>query len=228
MSALAYETRIAARAEIATRAQSLHDLCNALAWLLFPRTKAVLNAIHVMAAPLATSERRGPARDAATLLDESGLVVACAEPELLERWRAHAWRDAFWSRREAGALRMRAVAIGHGLLAKCVTPFRAITARALVLPLAAEALPAEPFELAATLDAAAATHLAALGRNFTPRALLPLPIAALAGWDTEHLGSRLFDDIAVFRPLPGRDRREATRSADAHALAAAAAHATLT
>ncbi len=47
LSALAYETRIAERAEIVTRAGSLHDFCNALAWLLFPRAKATLNAMHV-------------------------------------------------------------------------------------------------------------------------------------------------------------------------------------
>jgi hypothetical protein len=33
---------------------------------------------------------------------------------------------------------------------------------------------------------------------------MPLPVAALTGWDAEHLGERLFDDGAVFRPRPSR------------------------
>jgi hypothetical protein len=200
VSALAYETRIFQRAEIVTRAGSLHDFCNALAWLLFPRTKSVLNAIHVNAERGGMPAIRGSARDAATLLDESGLLVACADAALLERWRAHAWCDAFWDMREAGAIALRAVVIGHGMLAKCVAPFRAITGRALVLPLGAATLPTDPFALAAALDTAAAAHLATWGSNSTARALLPLPIAALPGWDAEHLGRELFDDVAVFRP----------------------------
>jgi Protein of unknown function (DUF3025) len=199
-SALAYESRIVERAEIVTRAGNLHDLCNALGWLLLPRTKGALNAVHVNAERDGTPAIRGPARDAATLLDESGLLVACADVDLLERWRAHAWRDAFWERRVAGAIPLRAVVIGHGMLAKCVAPFRAITGRALVLPLAAATLPTDPFALAVALDTAAAAQVATWRPNFTARALLPLPIAALPGWDAEHLGRELFDDVAVFRP----------------------------
>lgn len=206
LSALAYERRIAERAEIVTRAGSLHDFCNALAWLLFPRTKAALNAIHVDALRPRRPQHRGSARDAATLLDESGVLFACVDAKLLDQWRAHAWREAFWDRREADALPARALVIGHGLLAKCVAPFRAITARALVLPRAAVDLPLEFPELSAALDAVAAAHLAALGASFEPQTLLPLPIAALPGWDTAHLGLRLFDDVTVFRPRRSRNR----------------------
>ena len=117
---------------------------------------------------------------------------------LLDQWRAHAWREAFWDRREADALPARALVIGHGLLAKCVAPFRAITAKALVLPLAAADLPLAFPELSAALDAVAAAHLAALGASFEPQTLLPLPIAALPGWDTALSVCRLFDDVTVF------------------------------
>jgi hypothetical protein len=90
--------------------------------------------------------------------------------------------------------------IGHGALAKCVAPFRALTARALVIPLAAAELPGGPQALAAALDAAAAERLARAGAVFAPADLLPLPIAAIPGWDAEQLGSRLYDDASVFRP----------------------------
>ncbi len=198
--ALAYERRIASTGEVATRPGNLHDVCNALAWLAFPRTKAALNSIHAAAAVADTGNDRDRRRDAATLLDESGMIVACADAELCELWRMHQWRAAFWDRRVAVAERMRSVVIGHGLLAKLVAPFRGITARVLVLALDGAALPADPALVAPVLDAAAAAAIDASGLAFAPEDLLALPIAALPGWDMEASGARLFDDTAVFRP----------------------------
>jgi len=199
-SALEYERRIAATGEVPMRPGNVHDACNALAWLAFPGTKAALNAIHAAAAVADTGNGRDRRRDAATLLDESGMIVACADAELLELWRTHQWRAAFWDRRVAVAHRMRAVVIGHGLLAKLVAPFRGITAKVLVSALDGAALPADPALLGAALDAAAAAAIDAAGVAFAPEDLLALPVAALPGWDMEASGARLFDDTAVFRP----------------------------
>jgi hypothetical protein len=198
--ALDYERRIATTGEVATRPGNLHDACNALAWLAFPRTKAALNAIHAAATVAATGNGRDRRRDAATLLDESGMIVACADAELRELWRTRQWRAAFWERRVAVAERMRAVVIGHGLLAKLVAPFRAITAKVLVLNLDGAALPADPAPLGAILDNAAAAAIDAGKLTFAPEELLALPVAALPGWDLEARGAGLFDDTAVFRP----------------------------
>jgi hypothetical protein len=199
-SALEYERRIAATGEVATRSGNLHDACNALAWLAFPGTKAALNAIHAAAAVADTGNGRDRRRDGATLLDESGMIAACADAELVELWRTHQWRAAFWDRRAVVADRMRAVVIGHGLLAKLVAPFRGITARVLVLPLDGAALPADPARLAGALDAHAAATINAGGVAFAPDDLFALPVAALPGWDMEASGGRVFDDTAVFRP----------------------------
>ncbi len=187
--ALAYERRIAEHGEIAMRENSLHDRCNALAWLAFTRTKAQLNAIHVRDAQAATPNARSRRRDAATLLDESGMIVACADATLLDGWRRHAWRETFWLRRADVARLLGAYALGHGMLARANVAHRALTAKALVLPLPA----ATPL---AELDAAAAERIAA---GLVPEDLLPLPVAALPGWDREGLGEALFDDASVFR-----------------------------
>jgi hypothetical protein len=199
-SALAYERRVATRGQIATRPANLHDACNALAWLRYPKTKAALNAMHVAFPMVEPDHGRVRQRDAATLLDESGMLVACADAGLVGLWNAHRWRDAFWDRRDDVVAGMRVVAIGHGLLAKLVAPFRAITAKVLVLNLDAAALPAGPSQLAAALDDAAAAAVSARGRAFAPEDLVPLPVAALPGWDAEGLGAGLFEDAAVFRP----------------------------
>jgi Protein of unknown function (DUF3025) len=199
-SAQDYERRIAERGEILTRPDNLHDACNALVWLAFPRTKAALTAIHVAAPRAGSGNRRDRSRDAATLLDESGMLVACADTSLVGLWTAHRWREAFRDRRDDVVASMRAVAIGHGLLAKLVAPFPAITAKVLVLPLAPAALPEGTAALVAALDAAAAAEVGARGAALAPADLLPLPVAALPGWDCEGRGAELFDDAAVFRP----------------------------
>jgi hypothetical protein len=74
----------------------------------------------------------------------------------------------------------------------------------LVIPLDPASLPDDSSASAARLDAAAAEQLKAYGPLFAPSALLPLPIAALPGWDPDRdcLGERRFDDASVFRPRP--------------------------
>jgi hypothetical protein len=200
--ALDYERAIAAFGEIATRDGNLHDAFNALAWLRFPRTKAALNAVHARAVEGPAANARSRARDAATLLDESGLLLACTDPALEALLRAHAWRELFWTRRDDVAAAFRPLVLGHGLAVKLLSPYRALTAHVLVLNLPrARVDPASPHgdaETAAILDADASAIIASAG--FGRDLLAPLPVAALPGWDTENLDERLFDDLSVFRP----------------------------
>ena len=188
LRALDYERAIAVRGEIATRGGNLHDAFNAMTWLRLPRTKSALNAVHVRAADTATGNARNRARDAATLLDESGLLLCCADAGLVALLRARAWRELFWTRRNEVVRAMRPLVLGHGLAEKLMSPYRALTAHVLVTGAAP----------AAAIDAEAATLVAMPG--FAPDALSPLPIAALPGWDVGASGESLFDDLSVFRP----------------------------
>jgi hypothetical protein len=194
-SALEYESSVARDAVVPTRPDDLHDACNALAWLAFPRAKAALNAVHVRAGAAPTGNGRDRARDAATLLDESGLLLACADASLVALLHAHRWRELFVARADDVVRHVRPFAIGHGLLAKLLRPYRALTAHVLVLPLAADRA------MAPEVDAAAAAAIA--GAGFHAAQFATLPVAALPGWDGEGLGERLFDDASVFRPPRG-------------------------
>ena len=197
-SALEYEQSIAREGCVATRPENLHDLCNALAWLVFPRTKAALNAAHVAGSVSATPNGRDRRRDAATLLDESGLLVACTDAAVLTAWREGRWRDAFGTRSDVAAP-LAALALGHGLLAKLTEPYRAITGRALVVAVNVARLPPDASGRATALDIAAADAIARRDGRLAPEGLLPLPVVALADWDSERLGDRRFDDASVFR-----------------------------
>ena len=158
---------------------------------------------------------RSRARDAATLLDESGVVVACADADLVGAWREHRWRDAFGDASRVGAS-LAACVVGHGVLDKLRAPFPGLTAKALLLPVAPSGLPREPEAQRADLDRRAAAWIVARGAAFAPDDLLPLPLAALPApaWQFPvdlplSADPRRFDDVAVFRPA----RRRATTAA---------------
>jgi hypothetical protein len=185
----AYEAHIARTGEVPTRANR-HDFLNALVWLAFPRIKARLNALQAAAlAAAGAGARRGPLRDAATLLDENGVLLATPRADLVDALRRHDWRALFVEHRAAWGTAIRPLAIGHALMDKLVTPYKAVTAHALALPVPADAPAAE-------IDAAAA---AALDAGLTPRALLPLPVLGIPGW-SDNACPAFYDDATVFRP----------------------------
>ncbi len=199
-TAIDFERRIAADGEVPLREGNLHDAWNARVWLGFPRTKAALTAVHVAAGRVAAPNARSPARDAATLLDESGALVACVLPGLLDHWRRHAWREAFGGPADALARRLVAVIVGHGILARLDRPFPGLTAKALVVALDPDTLPAEPALRRRALDLAAAARIADPALGFAPADLLPLPLIALPAWAPGGLGDARFADLSVFRP----------------------------
>ena len=99
-----YEPRCYLSGEVQTREDNLHDLFNALVWLIYPKSKAAINARHydaltrLAAAPEASS-MRGAVRDTSTLLDESGVIVVCADDELAGLLKDFQWKALFWQRR---------------------------------------------------------------------------------------------------------------------------------
>ncbi len=82
-----YEIRIASRREVPTRADSVHDLLNALAWAAFPASKWALTRRLAVAQRARLADRpwrlpgaRTRAHDRLALLDEGGILVAGAGP----------------------------------------------------------------------------------------------------------------------------------------------------
>lgn len=190
--AAAYEAHIAATGRVPTR-DNAHDLFNALIWLAFPRTKAALNARQ--AAELARDGvrgARGPVRDAATLIDESGLLLAadaaaCAALARLDwAWLFHARRDRWHSA-------WMPFAFGHALIEKLLTPYKGLTAVVLCLP--------TPAADRVSIDRTAAdwVQTAALA----PRLLAHLPVLGVPGWWHPNEDAAFYADPGVFRAPAG-------------------------
>jgi hypothetical protein len=178
-----YELHIAKTGGVPTRA-NLHDFFNALIWLSWPRTKARLNALQ--AADIerdGIGARRGALRDAATLVDENGVLLATDDARLIDALRAHRWHELFVERRAAWA-DVQVIVFGHALLEKLAAPYKAISGHALTVAAAGDL----DQRVAATLD-----------RTLAPRQLAPLPVLGIPGWHCGNGDPAFYTDAAIFR-----------------------------
>jgi len=196
-----YEVRIFETGEVQTRPESWHDLFNALVWVAFPRTKAVLNRHHCEEIRARRGERvRGTPRDVLTLFDEGGIIVAAADAGLQALLREFRWKELFWGRRAEVLRSMRFYVFGHAIYEKALEPYAGVTAKALIVDAAPGLLDAPLARQLAELDARAADYLSGTQALASTRNLSPLPILGIPGWDPANACGEYYDDGAQFRP----------------------------
>ncbi len=201
-SEMSYEQAIAAHAAVPTRVSgpgAVHDLLNALAWLCFPRVKAVLHQFQATAiARDGIGNARGRLRDGVTLLDENGIFLVVRDKSDASHLRQRAWHRLLYENRARWGSEICAVPLGHGLVERLVRPYPALTAhvRTFQMPPAWFALPR--FEQLCQLDRVAATRLRA--RPPLPGALDPLPVLGVPGWWAGNEDPAFYRDSRVFRP----------------------------
>lgn len=196
-----YEPRCFLKGEVQTRADNWHDFFNALIWLTFPRAKAAINARHyasLMAAPEGGASQRGSKRDMLTLLDESGVVVACADAELAGLLRDFQWKQLFWHQRARLNGGMGFYMFGHGLYEKALQPYVGMTGQGLILTVEPEFFHWPLSRRLAHLDDAVARYLA--GEGMSPRELTPVPLLGVPGWSRQSENQNFYDDSGYFRP----------------------------
>lgn len=185
-SARDYENRILETGSVPTRADTWHDVLNALVWLRFPRFKAALNAAHGTAITDEADTMRGRRRDALTVLDESGVWVMGRDASLFDLIVAHEWANLFVKRRAEAGAELRFIVVGHALLEKALAPYPSITGKCLWL--------------GGVTDDPDTAACAMLDNIETPRQLAPLPIQGVPGWDAANQRADYYANDAVFRP----------------------------
>jgi len=196
-----YEVRIYRRGEVQTREENRHDLFNALVWLGFPRTKAVINRHHFEQMRARRGEaRRGTARDVLTLFDEGGIVAACGDPRLAALLAAFQWKELFWERRAQVLRAVRFFVFGHAILEKALEPYKGVTAKALIIDVDEAFLSAPPDAQLGTVDARAADYFADSRSLASTRSLSPLPILGIPGWSADNESETYYEDAEQFRP----------------------------
>jgi hypothetical protein len=188
-----YELHIAETGEVETRPDNWHDLFNALVWITFPRAKATINSQH--AAILeergeAEAKRRSPERDALTLFDEGGVIVACADPSLTQLIAGFEWKELFWRRRAELEANMRFFAFGHALYEQALEPYLGMVAKTVFIPMV---------EGVAEADRLLAAHFADRSRFASPRSMAPMPVLGVPGWHPDTDRESFYDDPVHFR-----------------------------
>ncbi len=204
-----YEKRVFAYGKVLTRNRNWHDLFNALVWITFPKTKAAINRHHYREMQAREGgEARGAVRDALTLFDESGVIVASSDAGLTGLLTGFQWKDLFWKRREDVISGMRFHLFGHALYEKALKPYKGVTGKSIIVDISAKELERPLPQQLASLDA----HLS---RSFSDARSLaatedyaPLPILGVPGWTPENESERYYEDTQQFRPGRTRAREE--------------------
>ena len=196
-----YEPRCYLNGEVQTREDNLHDLFNALVWLTYPKSKAAINARHydALTRPATGSSERGAVRDAATLLDESGVIVVCADDELAGLLKDFQWKELFWHRRAEVQASTGFFLFGHGLYEKALHPYTGMTGQGLLLSVAQDFFGWPDSQQLAHLDQHLANYLAEPAHFCSTRELSPVPLLGVPGWSADNEDAAFYDNTAYFR-----------------------------
>jgi hypothetical protein len=196
-----YEQAVYDSGCVCTRPQNWHDLFNALAWCAFPRSKALLNRLHVdQLTRRDPSAGRGTVRDVLTLFDESGMIVACADPALARLLEEFRWKDLFVERRESVAASMSFHVFGHAIHEQMLDPFDGITAKAVVFEVDRGFFGLDERTRLKELDARTAEHFFRPQSLESTRNLQPVPVLGIPGWWPANEAAHYYDNTAYFRP----------------------------
>lgn len=199
-----YEQHIFCTGEVSTRENSWHDLFNALVWSRFPQLKVAMNALHFREKDTGRKGCRGKQRDALTLLDESGVIVASSHKEYLDALAGRDWMFVFRQNASAWQNEIKLFVFGHALLEKFPQPYKSLTAHALLLHLD-ESYFEQPRNLQlAALDGMLAERLLAGTILDSTASLSPLPLMGIPGWWPSHeQNDDFYADQQVFRSFFG-------------------------
>jgi len=195
---VSYERRIFETGQVSTRENNWHDLFNALVWCRLPQLKITMNSLHYENLGHDGGGSRGSLRDALTLLDESGVIVAGSNIDALNALACRDWNKAFATHRESWGTELHVLVCGHAILEKFLDPYKSVTAHALLLHTPGMLTTGE-------LDRTLGFSLATPGWLTSPSGLSPLPLMGIPGWWPEgQQDVDFYSDPKVFRPASGR------------------------
>lgn len=200
-----YAPRIYLTGEIQTRTENWHDFFQFLTWFMFPKTKAVINSIHIPAAQSRIESdsdlgRRSRIENMLSLFDEGGAVILCSDESLLQLIRDFQWKTLFWQRRGELAEKLKLVTFGHALFEKGLSPYIGMTANCILLHVEPGLISASNQTQLAWIDEQLADTFAA-GKTYTqPKDLSPFPLLGLPGWDADNQNESYYDNVRYFRP----------------------------
>lgn len=194
---LYYEERIFQHGIVSTR-PNWHDFFNALMWGVFPQSKVQINARHADDITQ-LGKKRSPQRDALTILDENGIIIAASRCELLQAMVDFAWQEVFWQQRAAWGQEIAGFIIGHALFEKLLTPYVGVTAHAVLMEVEDDFFTWELKQQQTHLDKRLAASLQH-GDLLSPLSLNPVPVLGIPPWWAANESADFYQNTQYFRP----------------------------
>lgn len=203
-----YAPRIYTSGELQTRINNWHDFFQFLTWMMFPKSKAVINSIHI---PMARERiesgndtgRRSPLENAMSLFDEGGALILSSNHDLLEMVRNFDWKSLFWKHRKELKDQFQCIIYGHALYEKGLAPYLGMTANTILFEVDKDYFSASSSEKLKFSDQLLAEYL---NRDVIekPKDLQPFPILGMPGWYQGNEDEIFYENQEYFRP--GRRR----------------------
>ena len=121
---------------------------------------------------------------------------------LRERWPERRWNEAFL--RDYFHAELSLAICGHAMLEKYLSPYKSMTAKALLIHVDSDFMALPRPEILKRLDDETARRLLAGEILTKPACLTPLPLAGVPGWwpCAEQSDTEFYTDLQVFRRPP--------------------------
>ncbi|MDX1678230.1 DUF3025 domain-containing protein [Arsukibacterium sp.] len=211
-----YEEYIYATKRVPTRKDNWHDFFGALIWCLFPKTKALLNRLHMHEISQHGQKQRSKLRNKLTLFDECGVVI-CLEPAAIKHatlLRTHQWQQSFVDSRADWWQSIRPVIFGHAIYEMATAPFIGLTAKALFVEVPAGFCQWSLTDAYSFLDKNMSQQIANGGLLPDNDQLTPLPLLGVPGWWHQNCQPAFYLNMEYFRPLRAQKSRQQLGSLD--------------
>lgn len=198
-----YESKIYLTGKVPTRSKNWHDFFNALVWQVFPQAKSALNQLHYQAQLFESTNgviNRCRLRDAATLFDESGVIVVSSQESLVQLIKGFEWKELFWRQRKAVLSSMRFFVFGHGLYEKALNPYIGMTGKGIIFAVKEEFFAQDLSIQLHSLDSMLASFL--LRALSSSSDLAPIPLLGFPGWIEDNNCEVYYENKKYFRDRP--------------------------
>lgn len=204
-NAVAYEAFIYDSGQVPTREKSWHDIFGALTWSLFPKTKALINKLHVDDIKKYGTVERTTLRNALTLFDECGVVLVTKNKALIEQLKNHQWQDVFVNNRalwhKADSDGIGTFQFGHANYEMLTRPYIGLTGKWLVIEMSAELL-GLPLNVQYRMVDDRLMELIGQGALNDNSQLFPLPLLGVPNWFAANKENAFYLNENYFRPKP--------------------------
>ena len=201
-----YENYIFDTNQIPTRYPNWHDMFGALIWSLFPKTKKLLNILHIQEIQRHGHRHRSLLRNKLTLFDECGVLVLFS-PEaasVVDMLRNHQWTAAFVQNQhlwqgQSNQPKIAAMIFGHANYEMATRPFIGFTGKMLALAVPVDFFAQTLLQRIDFIDTALSEQIANQGVLVEQQQLTPLPLLGVPGWFEANKHPDFYQNTGYFR-----------------------------